>query len=281
MSFLKKIESDDFWIKHKLRKPDKKDLCYFLAVFMFFGYSLGTNIKQGDIEEESRKVLSQGLRTQAAYYNGIIEEKDAEIEEKEDLYNSAIGANISSVDFSIMKRSEILNRIEQLEIFIDNFKTFEMTDMPLYASLENHLNECYQVLADGTYLNPYTWEDYNLLAYAIHREAGSSWLLDEHRDLVGMVVINRRNQGGINGDLTNPTIADILNEEGQYPYKSWNYSADVIENYCWESARRCLEGEVECPSNVIWQATFPQGDGVYKTFYSEKSGTTTYFCYSN
>lgn len=264
----------NFWDKHHLRKPDKKDAIYFIVAFATLGFSFGVSLGASAENAQAQTRLTMELSAQAVYYDGLLQEK-------QDLYDSVVGADIEDVDFSTMTRSQLLERIESLKIFIDSFESFEMTDMPMYEVLNTHLEECYVVLKNGEYKNPYTEEDYSLLAYAIWKEAGSSWLSDEHRDLVGMVIINRRNQGGINKTLTNPTIADIINETGQYPYKSWDYDPEVIPTYCWVSAKKCLEGEVYCPENVIWQATFKQGDGVYKTFYSEKSGTTTYFCYSD
>ena len=268
-----------FWDKLHIRKPDKKDYTFYIVSIVLLSFMIGTVIGEQGNKEFVQKRINDELQLQAVYYDSIIEEKEAIISEKEDLYNSA--TQIQDVDLHSMKRSEILGRIEQLKIFMENFVSFEMTDNPIYKELDNQLQKCYTVLEEGSYLYPYTEEDYNLLAYAIQREAGSSYMLDEHRDMVGMVIINRRNQGGINKDLTNPTIADIINQVGQYPYKSWDFNANAIQPYCYESARRCLEGEVSCPSNVIWQATFEQGDGVYKSYTYSESGNTTYICYSN
>ena len=268
-----------FWDKLYIRKPDKKDYTFYIVSIVLLSFMIGTVVGEQGNEEFVQKRINDELQLQAVYYDSIIEEKEALIDEKEDLYNSA--TQIQDVDLHSMKRSEILGRIEQLKIFMENFVSFEMTDNPIYKELDNQLQKCYTVLEEGSYLYPYTEEDYNLLAYAIQREAGSSYMLDEHRDMVGMVIINRRNQGGINKDLTNPTIADIINQVGQYPYKSWDFNANAIQPYCYESARRCLEGEVSCPSNVIWQATFEQGDGVYKSYTYSESGNTTYICYSN
>ena len=271
------------WKEHKERnrnkihkRPDKIDVIFTIVSIGFLGWAFGYKANTTNLNEMIQLNVARSLDEQAVYYNEVIETKDQEIE---DLYNSVIG-NVEA-DLSNMTKSEILEREEELSIFIQGFEAFDLTDNPLYDELKKSLDECYTVIAEGTYLYPYTYTDRDLLAYIIYREAGSSWITDEHRDGVGIVVLNRRNQGGINKDLDNPTIADILNEPGQYPYKSWNFDASVIPSYCYESAERVLEHVTEWPENVIWQATFKQGDGVYKSFYVPKSGTTTYFCYSN
>ena len=127
----------------------------------------------------------------------------------------------------------------------------------------------------------------------IQIEAGSSIIVDEEQCLVGSVIINRRNQGGINKNLENPTIKDIINEAGQYAI--CRYSKDlgrntfyvdvnsvdlsIVSDRCKENARKVLEGEFTCPENVVFQALFTQGK-VYKSFYHEAPfNNTTYFCY--
>ena len=37
-------------------------------------------------------------------------------------------------------------------------------------------------------------------------------------------------------------------------------------NDCYEIARRILEGERVCPENVLFQAEFIQGSGIYKEY---------------
>lgn len=147
-----------------------------------------------------------------------------------------------------------------------------------YLDLTEQLEESEIALSSGNYLYPYSQKDLDIVAYVIYREAGSRWLTNRHRDLVGCVVRNRRNQGGINQNLTNPSYADILNEEGQYPYKSWDVDTSVIPDYCYKSAIRVLEYKVECPDNIVWQATFKQGSETYEKFYDKTLDTTTYFC---
>lgn len=104
-----------------------------------------------------------------------------------------------------------------------------------------------------------------LLAKLIYGEArGCS---DETQKLVGMVVINR---------MKNPkfpdTMRNVIYEEGQYA------TADQLNSYHptekeINNAREVLSGKYSCPSNVVFQAGFKQGSGVYMCIDGQ------YFCY--
>lgn len=120
----------------------------------------------------------------------------------------------------------------------------------------------------------YSQEDLNLLARLIFNEAGSDNISDRQQQLVGMVVINRTNS-----EYFPDTIYDVIYQKGQY---------SCVGNSIWENdppqrsidnAKLVLEGKVSAPSNVLFQAEFLQGDGIYEQF--DNISTTTYFCYVN
>lgn len=199
---------------------------------------------------------------------------------------------IDTVDYTSMTKSKIQNRIDSLTELVevtDKWSRLTEINKQTKAELEiatNHLNE-------GNYLNPYTEEDFLLLSYMIHIEAGADITTDEEQCLVGCVIINRRNQGGINKRLENPTIKDIINEAGQYAICRYDkdlgrntFYVDIdtvdmsnVSDRCKENARKVLEGEFTCPENVVFQALFTQGE-IYKSFYHEPPfNNTTYFCY--
>jgi len=123
----------------------------------------------------------------------------------------------------------------------------------------------------------YTDYELDLLARIISAEAGCYWLSDEHQMMVGCVVLNR-----VNHPLFPNTIYDVIYQPGQYPpaYNGMLYSS-TPDARTYENARRVLDGEYTCPSNVVFQAGFVQGHGVYMEIYDETLGTTTYFCYTN
>ena len=55
-------------------------------------------------------------------------------------------------------------------------------------------------------------------------------------------------------------------------FPSWA-DAKTIDQ-CYSVAERILDGERVCPENVLYQAEFEQGSGIYKQF-----GDKFYFCY--
>ena len=120
----------------------------------------------------------------------------------------------------------------------------------------------------------YTDEDLEWLALAIYREAGSSWLSDLHQLLVANVVINR-----VNSDYYPDSIKSVLTQYGQYPWASNPYSNGSPTERCYTNAKRILNGERFCPSNVLYQSSVTQGNGTFLSIHDSNSGETTYFCY--
>lgn len=118
----------------------------------------------------------------------------------------------------------------------------------------------------------YTDDDLFYLAAAVCREAGGE--SEEIQLLVANVVINR-----VNSSIYPDTIYGVLTDYRQYGMM-WKYGVsfpswadqDTID-HCYDVARRILEGERVCPDNVLFQAEFEQGSGVYKQF------DGFYFCY--
>ena len=123
--------------------------------------------------------------------------------------------------------------------------------------------------------------DRDILATVIYNEA---WYdcSTRHRELVGAVVYNR-----VNSDLFPDTIYEVVTQPGQYlpEYADANSfygmrAREDEENWkeCQNIASRVLHGEVDCDSNVLFQANFVQGDEIYEVHYTSYS--TTYFCQS-
>jgi biopolymer transport protein ExbD len=119
----------------------------------------------------------------------------------------------------------------------------------------------------------YTEDDLFYLAAAVCREAGGE--SEEIQLLVANVIINR-----VNSSIYPDTIYEVLTEYKQYG-TMWKYGVsfpdwadDKVKEQCYSVAKRILEGERFCPENVLFQAEFKQGSGVYKQF-----GDDYYFCY--
>ncbi len=142
-------------------------------------------------------------------------------------------------------------------------------------------------VVQGTYVKPqpatpiigkYTEDDLYCLAVAIYREAGSDYLTDEHRAMVACVVMNR-----VQSKLFPNSIRGVLTQYGQYQGMWTNGvhfpsgAADHAVQRAYRIAREVLEGKWSCPSNVVFQANFPQGSGTYRVIAG--GGTYTYFCY--
>lgn len=119
----------------------------------------------------------------------------------------------------------------------------------------------------------YTEDDLFYLAAAVCREAGGE--SEEIQLLVANVIINR-----VNSSLYPDTIYEVLTQYKQYG-TMWKYGVsfpdwadEKVKEQCYSVAQRILEGERYCPENVLFQAEFKQGSGVYKQF-----GDDYYFCY--
>lgn len=119
----------------------------------------------------------------------------------------------------------------------------------------------------------YTEDDLFYLAAAVCREAGGE--SEEIQLLVANVIINR-----VNSSIYPDTIYEVLTEYKQYG-TMWKYGVsfpdwadDKVKEQCYSVAKRILEGERFCPENVLFQAEFEQGSGIYKQF-----GDDYYFCY--
>lgn len=147
-------------------------------------------------------------------------------------------------------------------------------------------NEAQKNIVGYQKLSKYTDEDIRILATTVYYEAGST--TEQLREYVAQVVLNRV------GDSRFPsTIYGVISQRGQY---SKNYttagatqtikdrdSRNGTYNYatCVTSAKKAMMGMVDMPTNVIFQANFKQGTGVWKAVYFNSGyfSSTSYFCY--
>ena len=122
-----------------------------------------------------------------------------------------------------------------------------------------------------------TFENLLWLAKIIHVEAGSDWLTEEHRQLVASVLINR-----VNSPEFPKTVYEVIHQKGQYALAGTKYLNDLIPSRkSVLSALEILVNGSVAPRDVVFQSTFKQGGGVYKSIYDSTLKTTTYFCYSS
>ena len=117
----------------------------------------------------------------------------------------------------------------------------------------------------------YTEEELHLLAHVIAGEARGCD--DTEQRYVGSVVLNR-----IEHPLFPDTMEEVVSQPNQYAcYRdgAWTHAAQDPPERCVENARYVLENGSVLPKNVVFQAQFTQGDGIY---------TQTkwhYYCYTD
>jgi len=117
----------------------------------------------------------------------------------------------------------------------------------------------------------YTDEDLYILSHIISAEAGNC--SEDMMLSVGSVVLNR-----VADDRFPDTIEEVVFQKGQYS-PTWNgaYYQEPTEGAQKVAEQLLTEGS-QIDASVVWQAEFPQGNGVYDTIESPW-GTTMYFCY--
>lgn len=114
----------------------------------------------------------------------------------------------------------------------------------------------------------YTDEDVMILAQIINTESGAPYLSDELSFYVGSVVLNR-----VRDSRFPNTIKEVAYSPGQYsPVGSARWYTEPNER-SYEIATELLEQGSVLPPEVVWQANFKQGKGVY----IHQEGM--YFCY--
>lgn len=115
----------------------------------------------------------------------------------------------------------------------------------------------------------YTDEDVWYLSRVIQAESG--YCQTEMMEGVGSVVLNR-----VESDLFPDSIREVIEQPGQYSTLSW-LSQQTPTDEVMEVTYDLLDNGSKYPEDVIYQANFVQGSGIYKTL--STSYSTMYFCY--
>lgn len=111
-----------------------------------------------------------------------------------------------------------------------------------------------------------------LLAWIIYMEAGSDWIPDYVQQYVGSVVLNR-----VASPKFPNTITEVLYQPGQY-YAAMTGLYYEPNERAKENARYLLENGSVLPADVLFQANFKQGTGIYHEYQDPYLGSS-YFCY--
>jgi len=123
-------------------------------------------------------------------------------------------------------------------------------------------------------------EDVRILANVIAHEA--PYCTDRHQQLVAQVVLNR-----VKDDRFPNTVRGVVEQPGQY-HPSYAQSlpeygtASAEVQRCFANAIKAINGEVECPADVIFQSEFPYlGAGTYESIAVDTGAwrSVTYFNY--
>lgn len=112
-------------------------------------------------------------------------------------------------------------------------------------------------------------EQIDMLAHLLMGECGADYCTDDLHYYVGSVVLNR-----IESDLFPDTLEEVIFQPGQYEC-TWvgGYYQEPTDR-CYKIAEELLKDGSVLPSNVVFQAEFMQGDGLYL------QEQNVLFCYS-
>ena len=146
--------------------------------------------------------------------------------------------------------------------------------------------EASQTIQKYQRLAKYSDEDIRILSTAVYHEAGTT--TEQLRQYVAQVVLNR-----LSDSRFPDTIKEIITQPGQYSTKYASpETTKAIQakdakngtNYyatCKNSVKQAMMGQVGMPTNVLYQANFTQGKGVWKSVHFDSGwyASTSYFCY--
>ena len=147
-------------------------------------------------------------------------------------------------------------------------------------------NEAQKAIAGYQKLAQYSDEDIRILTTTVFHEAGHT--TEQLRQYVAQVVLNR-----VEDSRFPDTVKGVITQPGQYSTKYATVeAANAIQatdskngtyyyGICEDSVKAAMMGQVEMPSNVLYQANFSQGKGVWKSVYFNSGwyASTRYFCY--
>ena len=146
-------------------------------------------------------------------------------------------------------------------------------------------NEAQKAIAGDQKLAQDSDEDIRILTTTVFHEAGHT--TEQLRQYVAQVVLNR-----VEDSRFPDTVKGVITQPGQYSTKYATVeAANAIQatdskngtyyyGICEDSVKAAMMGQVEMPSNVLYQANFSQGQGVWKSVYFNSGGyaSTSYFC---
>ena len=145
--------------------------------------------------------------------------------------------------------------------------THAETKKEQFSHIARH--EQYKAEAKLKFVQKYEYSQDNVwyLSHVIAAEAGADWTTDEAVFYVGSVVLNR-----VESSVFPNSIKEVVLQPGQYatvPYLSRYEPSERVMEITYD----LLNGGSVLPENVVYQANFRQGSGVYDV------QNSMYFCY--
>lgn len=197
---------------------------------------------------------------------------------------AAGGSNYSSCMAMISEQRDIQAQAHQTA---NRLRAQGYTDKSAYIqAAKSTWNEAQANIAAYQKLSRYTDEEIRILATTVYYEAGCT--TDQLRHYVAQVVMNRV------ADSRFPnTVRAVIEQPGQYAgsYTTAQKTQAILDAdarngtyyyaMCEAAAKDAMMGRVDMPSNVVFQANFRQGSGVWKSVTIDTGyfRSTSYFCY--
>ena len=147
-------------------------------------------------------------------------------------------------------------------------------------------NQAQAKIEDYQNLSKYTWDDIRILTTTVYNEAGQT--TEQLRQYVARVALNR-----VEDKRFPDTVYGVITQRGQYNTKYATVeAANAIKaqdaangtknwNHCKWSVMEAMRGNTDMPKNVLYQANFTQGNGLWQSVYFNSGwfASTSYFCY--
>lgn len=186
-----------------------------------------------------------------------------ELEEMREANEKYIESRIE-YEVSKLQKIEEQNNIETNNFENENIKECAMCNNDVVCGMSLNTSNSEEIIEN----KKYTDEDLYVLSHVIYAEAGNC--SREMQIGVGSVVLNR-----VKDERFPNTIKDVVFQKGQYAC-TWdgNYEKEPNQESI-DIAIELLENGSQYPDYVIWQASFKQGDSIYKQV------ENIYFCYWN
>lgn len=147
-------------------------------------------------------------------------------------------------------------------------------------------NQAQDKIVDNQNLSKYTWDDIRILTTTVYHEAGQT--TEQLRQYVARVALNR-----VEDRRFPNSVYEVITQRGQYNTKyATMEAANAIKaqdaangtkhwNHCKWSVMEAMRGNTDMPKNVLYQANFTQGKGLWQSVYFNSGwfASTSYFCY--